>query len=161
MRPGPHELTVRQAEVLSFIRDHIAAKGYPPIDREITAHFGWGHTGAHDHLRALIRKDCLVRVGAGSGRGNSPSRTLRLVTPAEGPARVDLSSGVVASDNQGTGVAYRVTGAYVEEPLREITLSPEGAKTVEAMMDAPGVPNERLSAAMAALNASDTPKENP
>ena len=55
-------LTARQEQVLSFIRQSIQDRGYPPTLREIGAHMGIRSTnGVNDHLRALERKGYLTR----------------------------------------------------------------------------------------------------
>lgn len=55
-------LTARQEQVLSFIRQSIQDRGYPPTLREIGAHMGIKSTnGVNDHLRALERKGYLTR----------------------------------------------------------------------------------------------------
>ncbi len=55
-------LTDRQAQVLSYIRQSIVDRGYPPTLREIGAHMGIRSTnGVNDHLRALERKGYLTR----------------------------------------------------------------------------------------------------
>ena len=55
-------LTDRQAQVLSYIRQSIHDRGYPPTLREIGAHMGIRSTnGVNDHLRALERKGYLTR----------------------------------------------------------------------------------------------------
>lgn len=55
-------LTARQEQVLSFIRQSIIDRGYPPTLREIGAHMGIRSTnGVNDHLRALERKGYLTR----------------------------------------------------------------------------------------------------
>lgn len=65
-------LTQRQEDVLLFIADFTATKGYPPTNREICEHFGMASTNsAADHLEALARKHCLTSVP-------NRARTLRL-----------------------------------------------------------------------------------
>ena len=55
-------LTARQEQVLSYIRQSIVDRGYPPTLREIGAHMGIRSTnGVNDHLRALERKGYLTR----------------------------------------------------------------------------------------------------
>jgi repressor LexA len=55
-------LTARQEQVLSYIRQSIHERGYPPTLREIGAHMGIRSTnGVNDHLRALERKGYLTR----------------------------------------------------------------------------------------------------
>jgi len=65
------KLTDRQREVLSFIAGYIEKNSYPPSIGEIAAHFGISKKGAHDHVTALRRKNCLEQ------NGRCP-RTLRL-----------------------------------------------------------------------------------
>ncbi len=50
------ELTNRQKEILDFIKDFILENKYPPSIREIAAAFGISSSGAHDHIKALVRK---------------------------------------------------------------------------------------------------------
>ena len=55
-------LTDRQQQVLTYIRQSITERGYPPTLREIGAHMGIRSTnGVNDHLRALERKGYLTR----------------------------------------------------------------------------------------------------
>jgi len=56
------ELTDRQKEVLVFIQESIAARGYPPTLREIGERMGIRSTnGVNDHLKALEKKGYLAR----------------------------------------------------------------------------------------------------
>jgi repressor LexA len=56
------ELTDRQKEILAFINQSIAGRGYPPTLREIGRQFGIRSTnGVNDHLRALEKKGYLQR----------------------------------------------------------------------------------------------------
>ena len=57
------ELTERQKEVLSFISGFISKHTYPPTIREIAEHFGISIKGAHDHVMALRRKNCIKQNG--------------------------------------------------------------------------------------------------
>ena len=94
-------LTVRQVEVLSYVRGRIAA-GLVPTVREVAAHFGMGHHGAYCHLKALERKGCVARAGR-------TSRTLGVTHAVGHPVRIDLASGTCASESGGgAGVAYRI-----------------------------------------------------
>lgn len=52
-------LTSRQEEVLTFIRNFIREKKYPPTIREVAATFGISVKGAYDHLKALEKKSVL------------------------------------------------------------------------------------------------------
>ena len=52
--------TNRQVEILEFIAESIATRGYAPTYREMMAHFGWvGTNSAADHLRYLEIKGLL------------------------------------------------------------------------------------------------------
>jgi repressor LexA len=65
------ELTDRQREILTYIRQHITENGYPPTVREIGSAFGIRSTnGVADHLKSLERKGYLAR-------GSLKSRALR------------------------------------------------------------------------------------
>jgi repressor LexA len=56
------ELTDRQKEVLGFIQESIAGRGYPPTLREIGERMGIRSTnGVNDHLKALEKKGYLAR----------------------------------------------------------------------------------------------------
>jgi repressor LexA len=61
------KLSPRQETVLTYIRAHIAAHGYPPTLREIGAHMGIRSTNAvNDHLLAIERKGHIRRSTATS-----------------------------------------------------------------------------------------------
>lgn len=63
--------TQRQREILKFIADRIR-RGMPPTIREIGEQFGIGSTnGVNDHLKALERKEFLLR-------GETTARGLRI-----------------------------------------------------------------------------------
>jgi repressor LexA len=51
------ELTPRQKEVLDYLRWFVEEHKYPPTIREIAAHFEISVKGAHDHIKALERKN--------------------------------------------------------------------------------------------------------
>jgi len=70
------ELTERQKEVLSFIADYIGTHSYPPTIRDIAEYFTMSVKGAHDHVTALKRKNCLRQNG-------KRSRTMELTLPRE------------------------------------------------------------------------------
>jgi repressor LexA len=65
------ELTERQREVLTFIRDYIQAHTYPPTIREIADDFEFSVKGAHDHVGALKKKGYI--------KGDKRSRTMEVV----------------------------------------------------------------------------------
>ncbi len=52
-----HKLTLRQAEILAFIRENLQQHGMPPTRAEIALRFGFrSRTAAVDHLHALAQK---------------------------------------------------------------------------------------------------------
>jgi repressor LexA len=62
-------VTVRQNQVLDYIRKHRSRHGLPPTVREIQKHFGFASpNAAASHLRALQQKKLLQRE-PGSARG--------------------------------------------------------------------------------------------
>jgi len=68
-------LTVRQQQVLDFIRASQQHHGFPPSIREIAAHFGFSSPNAAlDHLKALRAKGVL-------SSDTRRARGLRLLTP--------------------------------------------------------------------------------
>lgn len=55
-------LTKRQAEILAFVRDYIAAHEYAPSFLEIAEHFDYRTLSTvHEHLLNLERKGRIVR----------------------------------------------------------------------------------------------------
>ena len=78
------ELTLRQRDVLNFIRAFTTRHGVPPTVREIGEKFQVTPRAAFDHLRALERKGMLQRR---VGRGRT-ARALTLSEAAGGRAPV-------------------------------------------------------------------------
>jgi len=74
------ELTLRQEEVLEFLKDFVLERGFPPTLREIASHLGIkGPRGPQKALRILERKGYLRRVSGGS-------RALEIVGVSPGQA---------------------------------------------------------------------------
>ena len=70
------DLTIRQREILGFIKDYIADRGYPPSLREICGHFGIkGPKNAGKHLDAIEKKGFIRRT-------SNISRAIEVVDPA-------------------------------------------------------------------------------
>jgi repressor LexA len=68
------ELTVRQKEVLDFIRQQQRETGLPPSSREIQTYFGFqSQTAAMNHLRALERKGVINRTPGKARSAVDPS----------------------------------------------------------------------------------------
>jgi repressor LexA len=52
-------LTIRQKEILDFIKRYIARHKFPPTIREISQHFEISVKGAYDHVKAIEKKGYL------------------------------------------------------------------------------------------------------
>lgn len=71
------QLTRRQAEILAYIRESIASRGFPPTLREIGERVGIRSTnGVHEHLVALEKAGAIVREPLAS-------RAIRVIEPSE------------------------------------------------------------------------------
>ncbi len=53
------ELTIRQKEVLEYIKTYIRTYRYPPTVREVADHLKVSVKGAYDHLKALQKKQAI------------------------------------------------------------------------------------------------------
>jgi repressor LexA len=63
------DLTPRQHEILSLIRQHIADTGFPPTRAEIAGKLGFrSPNAAEEHLKALARKGA-IELTSGASRG--------------------------------------------------------------------------------------------
>ena len=63
------KLTLRQREILDFIRNSLEVLGAPPTRAEIASAFGFAsHNAAEEHLKALAQKGVIV-LEPGSARG--------------------------------------------------------------------------------------------
>ncbi len=69
-------LTVRQQEVLTFIKNFILRHKYAPSIREIASYFSISAKGAYDHIKALAKKNKL-RID------HNRSRAIELIDPIE------------------------------------------------------------------------------
>lgn len=106
------DLTVRQREVLAFIRSFLDRHGMPPTVREIAQRFGFTARAAFDHLRALERKGALHRRV-------SDKRVSRTLVPLDrGPSRRPAPAeipilGRIAAGNPRLAVESREGGIPV------------------------------------------------
>jgi repressor LexA len=98
------DLTARQAEILAFIRDHLASEGRPPTRPELAAAFGIASTnGVHKHLMALAAKGAIELIP-------NAARGIRLLQDLGLPlvGRVAAGSPMLALEN--------VMGRYPVDP---------------------------------------------
>lgn len=73
------DLTKRQQDILAFLKEQIAANGYPPSVREICEAIGLSSTSTvHSHLNTLEAKGFIRREANGA-------RTITLVDDADDP----------------------------------------------------------------------------
>lgn len=57
MNPANKQLTERQEDILSYIKESVEIRGFPPTFREIADHFNIGSTNAvSGHIMALENK---------------------------------------------------------------------------------------------------------
>ena len=71
-------LTARQEEVLSLIRNHLEETGYPPTRADIAKQLGFkSANAAEEHLKALAKKGA-IEIIPGTSRG------IKLANEAEG-----------------------------------------------------------------------------
>ena len=61
-------LTLRQAEILNFIKGYSGKHGYPPSRLDIAVHFDFAVNAASDHLKAIEKKG-YIALAKGVGRG--------------------------------------------------------------------------------------------
>jgi len=92
------KLTDRQKEVLSCIANHIEQNSYPPSMREIANYLGISMKGAHDHVTALRRKNCLEQNGR-------CARTLRITNFATDMDKSEDDDPIVKVPVMGTVAA--------------------------------------------------------
>ena len=63
------DLTVRQQQILNYIKDHLSLTGFPPTRSDIANEMGFkSPNAAEDHLRALARKGA-IEIVPGTSRG--------------------------------------------------------------------------------------------
>lgn len=94
------DLSPRQQEIFEFIRGVIDQRGVPPSYREIGTALGIGSTNAvSDHIKALVRKGFIERVG---GRG--APRSLRITADGVGDFEDDSVQGIPVLGRIAAGV---------------------------------------------------------
>lgn len=105
MSPETVAPTVRQSEVLDFIRQSLAETGAPPTREEIARAFGFRSlNAAEQHLQALQRKG-LIELVAGTSRGIRLRETVLVVREADDDfglalvGKVAAGSPILAQEN--------------------------------------------------------------
>ena len=91
-----HNLTARQKEVLSLIRNHLEETGYPPTRADIAKQLGFkSANAAEEHLKALAKKGA-IEIIPGTSRG------IKLANEVEGiPVIGSVAAGnpILAEEN--------------------------------------------------------------
>ena len=118
------DLSPRQAEILKFILSFMDQRGVSPSYREIGASLGIGSTnGVSDHVKALIRKGYLERVG---GRGTS--RSLRPTVSATGVRDHDGVVSVPVLGRIAAGVPLLAQENYEKSVTVDRSMLPQGGE---------------------------------
>lgn len=118
------DLSPRQTEMLEFMLGAIDLNGVTPSYREIGAALGIGSTnGVSDHIKALVRKGYLERVG---GRGTS--RSLRPTDRATGSFNHDGIVGVPVVGRVAAGTPLLAEENYETTMRFDSSVLPNGGK---------------------------------
>ncbi len=118
------DLSPRQREMLEFIVSAVDQRGIVPSYREIGAGLGIGSTNAvSDHIKALIRKGYIERVGE-PGR----PRSLRLTTEATGFIEDDNIVGVPLLGRIAAGAPLLAQENYESTVRVDAAMLPPGGK---------------------------------
>jgi len=125
-------VTKRQKEILEFIRDFLASKGYSPTLEEIAERFGISSLNAvYKHLKSLEQRGYIRRL-------SNQARSIHIVEPDSGPATLPLLGRVAAGQpieainlpediavpptflTRGDNFVLRVQGdSMIEEQIRD------------------------------------------
>lgn len=118
------DLSPRQREILEFILATIDQSGVAPSYREIGGALGIGSTnGVSDHIKALIRKGYLERVG-----GHGSSRSLRPTDQATGGFVDDGVVGVPILGRIAAGAPLLAQENYEGTMRVDSNMLPSGGK---------------------------------
>ncbi|TFG63777.1 MAG: transcriptional repressor LexA [Spirochaetales bacterium] len=107
------DLTLRQKEVLTFVKNFMTKHKYSPSIREIAAFFSISTKGAYDHIKALTKKEKLKM-------DPNRSRAIELMEPLDG--REEVVS-VPILGNVAAGVPLFATenfDGYLKIPVNQI-----------------------------------------
>lgn len=116
------KLTLRQQQILNYIKDYLSETGYPPTRSEIAQKMGFrSPNAAEDHLRALARKGA-IEIQPGASRG------LRL------PINEQLGLPIIGQVAAGSPIlAQRSISEYCDIPPTLFTPSADYLLTVKGM----------------------------
>ncbi|NQX00669.1 repressor LexA [bacterium] len=128
------ELTLRQQEILDYLRKSQRQEGIMPSTREIQRHFGFAsQTAAMSHLRALERKGVIQRL-AGKARAvifpDELDRGEILDIPLYGSIAAGMSQDV-EQERQGC-VSIDITALGIPRNARTFALKVRGDSMIDA-----------------------------
>ncbi|MGC6426513.1 MAG: transcriptional repressor LexA [Akkermansiaceae bacterium] len=128
------ELTERQQELLDFLKEHQQQNGLMPSTREIQAHFGFAsQTAAMSHLRALERKEVIVRL-PGKARAVVFPEELEREEIVDIPVYGSIAAGMaeaVEEDKQGC-VSIDIASLGIPRNARTFALKVRGESMIDA-----------------------------
>ena len=117
-------LSPRQQEIIDFFASVVDQRGVAPSYREIGSALGIGSTNAvSDHIKALLRKGYLERVGE-AGR----SRSLRLTQGAAGHFQDDSTVGIPILGRIAAGLPLLAQENYEGTLRLDAGMVPTGGK---------------------------------
>lgn len=127
-------LTKRQQELLDFLKEHQQQNGLMPSTREIQAHFGFAsQTAAMSHLRALERKEVIVRL-PGKARAVVFPEELEREEIVDIPVYGSIAAGMaeaVEEDKQGC-VSIDIASLGIPRTARTFALKVRGESMIDA-----------------------------
>ena len=120
------KLTIRQQEILDFIKEHIHDTGFPPTRSEIAQRMGYkSPNAAEEHLRALARKGA-IEILPGTSRGIKLPISEQLGLPIVG--KVAAGSPILAQECIDD---YCEVPAYLFKPPADYFLTVEGVSMID------------------------------
>ena len=130
------ELTVRQQEVLEFIRRQQEQTGFPPSSREIQAHFGFqSQTAAMNHLRALERKGVINRTPGKARSAVDPTfRFLPGLRAIPILGQIPAGMPIEASESSGSNLGVDLKAFGVERGAEVFAVRVRGDSMIDAQI---------------------------
>jgi repressor LexA len=130
------ELTMRQQEVLEFIRRQQEQTGFPPSSREIQAHFGFqSQTAAMNHLRALERKGVINRTPGKARSAVDPTfRFLPGLRAIPILGQIPAGMPIEASESSGSNLGVDLKAFGVERGAEVFAVRVRGDSMIDAQI---------------------------
>jgi repressor LexA len=108
---GKKDLTLRQENLLNFLRNFLIKKGFPPTLREIASHFGLkGPKGPQKTLHILERKGYIRKTPGGS-------RAIEILKPKIGRPRTAMVQGWCSGLPKAINFSGRGNGQTISVPI--------------------------------------------